>query len=128
MNIVSILVIALLFAAASFGESGQGRPRGGMRQPAPSQRAPEQIVLPSFTGVLQSATNKKLYLSTGQENAMEFYVTGKTTVLDGDKKLKVKQLSAGQRIAVEAKQYPDSSLEAVRITIVHETPQPEKEP
>lgn len=94
----------------------------------PRQRTPGQVpagdagpgLLVDFHGTVTSLTSKKLLLTLddskkGEENTMELSLSKKTVAMDGDKKLKITDLKAGQSVDVEAKRQIDGSMEAVKI-------------
>jgi hypothetical protein len=55
--------------------------------------------------------------------SLKFYVTGKTSILDGTKKIKISDLHDGERVAVDGGLAIDGSYDAVLIKV-----QAEQEP
>ncbi|MBI4902250.1 MAG: hypothetical protein HY820_01360 [Acidobacteria bacterium] len=73
--------------------------------------------LPTFKGTFHSAGGGKLYLNTGDENQMEFWITRKTVILQGSKKIKLDDLKQGTPISVEAKLIVATHMDAVTIRV-----------
>ena len=80
--------------------------------------------MPTFHGVFQSSANGKLYLNTEDDNQLEFWVSRKTVVYDGDKKLKMDQLKTGAKITVEAKRVVATRMDAVTVRVENEKSAP----
>ena len=86
--------------------------------PAAAQIMPQkEEPLPTFKGAFQSAADSKLYLNADDENQIEFWITRKTVILDGTKKIKVSDLKQGTRLTVEAKRVVGSRMDAVIVRV-----------
>jgi hypothetical protein len=118
-----LFIVAML--GLSVTSSAQSMPRQRTHSPGqvPSgDSGPDLLV--DFHGTLTSLTGKTIVLTLddskkGEENAMEISLSRKTVAMDGDKKIKVTDLKAGQSVDVEAKRQIDGSMEAVRIHLDH---------
>lgn len=116
LSIVTMLGCSLILSA-------QYMPRPRTRGQVPAGDAGPDVVV-AFHGTLTSLTSKKLLLARddsqkGEENTMEISLTRKTVAMDGDKKLKITDLKAGQSVDVEVKRQIDGSMEAVTIHLDH---------
>jgi hypothetical protein len=116
-------VLMMLLMGFAFGQ--QRAPR----QPSRNQvnipkTTPGADVAVEFAGTTSSITSKKLTLAKddsakGEENSLDFELSKKTLILDGDKKLKSSDVKNGQAVTVEAKRQIDGTLEAVTIRLQH---------
>ena len=128
---LTLLAAASVLGVPAYPQYGQtprsGRTatksRGQSRSNSPTPDAP----LVTFRGTLKSITAKKLVLDSEESNEVEFRVSKKTSVLDGDKKLKAADLQADARVEVEARRALNGSLEAVIVHVTHPEAQKNKE-
>ncbi len=116
LSILALLSCSLILSA-------QYMPRQRTRGQVPAGDAGPDVVV-DFHGTLTSLTSKKLLLTRddsqkGEENTLEISLTRKTVAMDGDKKLKITDLKAGQSVDVEVKRQIDGSMEAVTIHLEH---------
>ena len=116
--IVGILGFSLVLSAQYMPRQST-RPRG---QVPNGDAGPDLLV--DFHGTVSSLTSKTLLLTLddskkGEENTMEMTLSKKTVAMDGDKKLKITDLKAGQVVDIEAKRQIDGSMEAVKIHLDH---------
>lgn len=100
-------------------------PRGG-RQPGGAKDKSEDDLLATFTGTLKGIDKKSLLLEEDAGNEIPMHLTRKTSIRDGDKKLGPSDLKAGTPLSIEAKRFPDGSLDAVNVRVEHaKRPKPE---
>jgi hypothetical protein len=117
-----VFIVAML--GLSLISSAQYMPRQRTRPGQVPSGDAVPAVLADFHGTLNSLTSKTLVLTLddskkGEENTMELSLSRKTVAMDGDKKIKVTDLKAGQSVDVEAKRQIDGSMEAVTIHLDH---------
>lgn len=72
-------------------------------------------VRPVFVGALKGADSKTVLIEDEDGNLIEFHCSRKTQFLDGKKKIRPSDLKPGERVSVEAKRAPDSSLDALTV-------------
>ena len=111
------LILTLVLSAACYGQR-----RRAVQNPAPLPPVIDTNIHPTFVGELKSLSKKQFYLAMENGAALKFYVTGKTSILDGTKKLKIAELHDGERVAVDGGLASDGSYNAVIIKV-----QPEAE-
>jgi hypothetical protein len=86
------------------------------KQP-PKKQKQDADAMPSFTGTVRVIDAKVLTIERPDANTLDFNCTKKTKYLDGSKKIKVKDVKAGDRVSVEAKRALDGSLDAVTVHV-----------
>jgi len=110
------LGLALLLAAGpAVCQSGRGSRRSSAAHSQNADESTSKQAMPDFTGVVRGVDSKILLLEQADQNTMQFYSTKKTQYFDGEKKIKVSQIKAGDRVSVEARLGPDGKPEAVNI-------------
>lgn len=110
-------LLCLLAAMPLAAQSTRGRSSRGGRPSGQTGSAAKDEPFPTFHGTFHSAAGGKLYLDTTDENQLEFWLTRKTVVFDGDKKLKLDDLQQGTRLSVEAKRVIATRMEAVTVRV-----------
>ena len=88
-----------------------GRQAGGAKEKS------EDNLLAVFSGPVKGADKKSILLEAEGGNDVQFRVSRKTVVLDGSKKIAPQDLKTGTMIAVEARRFPDGSLDAVTVRV-----------
>lgn len=111
MRWLATIVLLLSFAAEMAAQYRTRRPS------ANSGAASKDDPSPTFKGTFHSAAGGKLYLDTSDENQMEFWLTRKTVVLKGGKKIKLDDVAQGTPISVEAKLVIATRMEALTIRV-----------
>ena len=91
---------------------------------AQQKKLPVEL-LPTFLGTIHGVDSKLLTLDVPGENLLEFHCSKKTRYWDGAKKLKSADFKPGMNVAVEARRFPDGSLDAVNVRIDRPKPAPE---
>lgn len=109
------IVVLVLLVSVRAGEAlyRQRRSSGPSGSSVPSKDEP----LPTFKGTFHSTAGGKVYLDTGEENQLEFWLTRKTVILQGDKKLKAGDLKRGMPVSIEAKRVVATRMDAVTIRV-----------
>jgi hypothetical protein len=70
----------------------------------------------TFHGVIESVDHKKIVVDQ-EGNSMDFYITRKTRVFDGEKEIKASELKRGQQIQIEAIPHLDGTVDAVTVRL-----------
>jgi hypothetical protein len=113
------LCLAAVVAAPGFAQYGRSR-SGRISGRGPSASAsPYDMPLVTFRGTLRSISAKKLALDSEESNEVEFNLTRKTSVLDGEKKIKLADLKEGARLEIEARRAGDGTLDATIVHVAH---------
>ena len=73
--------------------------------------------LATFSGVVQEIGDKKIDLQDSDGNTLTFVLTHKTRYFAGNKKIKLSDIQAGDRLSIETKRFPDGELEAVNVRL-----------
>ena len=123
----AILLTAALSSTAQYYPSPnpQPRPQSG-RQAGGAKDKSEDDLLATFTGTLKGIDKKSLLLEEDAGNEIPMHLTRKTSIRDGDKKLGPSDLKSGTPLAIEAKRFPDGSLDAINVRVEHpKRPKPE---
>ena len=123
-----VLALVVLFAyAASAQRSSQPQPQS-QRGARSTQKANGTVTGPdvtiSFHGSLVLNTSKKISVADAESdkddpNVIDFFLSKKIEVLDGDKKLKTSDLKVGTPVVVDARRLLDGSMEAVTVHVDH---------
>lgn len=120
------LCAAAVLLAAAFSSGAQYYPNPGAqplpqhgRQAGGSKEKSEDDLLATFTGTLKGIDKKSLLLEEEAGNEIPMHLTRKTSIRDGDKKLGPSDLKPGTPLSVEAKRFPDGSLDAVNVRVEH---------
>lgn len=119
---IHVLSVVVLLAITLPGFSQGRRTRGA--QPA---RSVPSVNVPTatFSGLVQIVDKGSLTLQEDDSNTLRFVCSRKTHYFDGDKKIKLADVKAGDRVEVETKRFPDGELEAINVRIEHpKTPKP----
>lgn len=111
---IYVLSVLVLFACA-LPAFPQGRRMRGMQSP---RNAPSGDVPPAtFVGLVQIVDKGSLTLQEDDSNTLRFVCSRKTRYFDGDKKIKLPDIKAGDRVTVETKRFADGELEAINVWI-----------
>jgi hypothetical protein len=102
---------------------GESSPGAGRQSKTQQQNSPAGL-LPTFAGTIHGVDSKLLTLDVPGENLLEFHCSKKTRYWDGAKKLKSADFKPGTLVAVEARRFPDGSLDAVNVRIDRPKPAP----
>src|SRR5205814_6695615 len=93
----------------------QGRRTRGAQ---PARGVPSVDVPPAtFIGLVQLVDKGSLTLQEEDSNTLRFVCSRKTHYFDGDKKIKLADIKAGDWVAVETKRFADGALEAMSVRI-----------
>lgn len=91
---------------------------------ASAQGNPEEAIHPNFAGTVYAFDGKTLTLDQGDSNQLDFRCSRGTKYFDGARKIRASAIRPGMLVAVEAKQAPDASLDAVSVRVQHVAPHP----
>jgi hypothetical protein len=94
-------------------------PQGGRQSGGAKDNKGEDNLLATFTGPVKGVDKKSILLVVEGENDVQFHISRKTTVWDGDQKISPQNLKPGTPVSVEAKRFPDGSLDAVNVRVEH---------
>lgn len=112
----------VLLAAVSPLVLPQSNPRpraaqGGRTSGSAKGNTNEDNLLATFTGPVKGVDKKTLLLEVEGDNDLQFHLSRKTTVWDGERKISPQSLKPGTPVSVEAKRFPDGSLDAVHVRV-----------
>ena len=79
----------------------------------------EDALLATFKGPVKGVDKKSILLEVEGENDVQFHISRKTTVWDGEQKVSPQTLKPGTPVSIEAKRFPDGSLDAVNVRVEH---------
>lgn len=113
---ICVLSVLVVLAVRLPGFSQSRRMRG--TQPTGSVQ-PGNEPPATFSGSVQNIDKGSLTLQQDDSNTLRFVCSRKTHYFDGDKKIKLADVKAGDRVTVETKRFPDGELEAINIRIEH---------
>jgi hypothetical protein len=124
MKCAWVVIAALIFSNVVAAQK-TSQPRSGK---STQQKANGTVtgpdVLITVHGSLVLNTSKKLSVADADSdkddpNVIDFFLSKKIEVLDGDKKLKPSDLKVGAPVAVDARRLLDGSLEAITVRVDH---------
>ena len=124
MKCAWVVIAALIFSNVVAAQK-TSQPRSGK---STQQKANGTVtgpdVLITVHGSLVLNTSKKLSVADADSdkddpNVIDFFLSKKIEVLDGDKKLKPSDLKVGAPVAVDARRLLDGSLEANTVRVDH---------
>jgi hypothetical protein len=119
------IALSILILCSSVSGQRSSQPQRGSKS---TQKANGTVTGPdvtiSFHGSLVLNTSKKLSVADADSdkddpNVIDFFLSKKLEVLDGDKKLKPSDLKVGSSVIVDARRLLDGSMEAVTVRIDH---------
>ncbi len=116
MAAAAVVLLACSAPAQYYPRSRQSYPQTG-RQSGAAKEKNEDNLLATFTGPVKGVDKKSILLETEGGNDLQFHLNRKTEVWDGDKKLSPRDLKLGAWVQVEAKRFPDGSLDAVTVRL-----------
>lgn len=75
-------------------------------------------LLATFSGTVRTNSGKKLVIADPDNKILEFHATRKTEYFNREQKIRAGDVKPGDRVAVDAKQFPDGELETVRVHVL----------
>lgn len=91
------------------------------------QRKVSGVPAATFTGTVQTASNKALAIKRDDGNILDFWCTHKTRYVKGSKRIKPSNLSQGEAVSVQALPAMDGSLQAIAVTVQQPKPPPPRQ-
>ena len=111
-------LLSLLAGAIAPAQQGGSSPKSGSTaKKGNAKPGPAGELLPNFSGTLRSISKKSLTLEDQEGNTTQFTCTRKTAYYEGTKKIDWSVLKPGNIVAVEGRQAPDLSLDAVNVRL-----------
>jgi hypothetical protein len=98
MRIIAVAALALNLAFAAMAQKS------------------ETLPLATFQGTVKSIDHKKIMVDE-EGNTMDFYLSRRTRVFNGEKEIKPSELKTGDRVKIEAVPRLDGSVDAITIRV-----------
>ena len=119
-----MMIAALTFSSVVFAQGSSQPQHGRSSQQKANGTVTGPDVLITFHGSLVLNTPKKLSVADADSdkddpNVIDFFLSKKIEVSDGDKKLKPSDLKLGSPVVVDARRLLDGSMEAVAVRVDH---------